>query len=81
MIKQLASFDECKQSANCLTFDKSGHVCCVGYDDSNIRLFVNGSKSETMFKGHEDGVLDLMYDPNNASLLSCSSDRTFKIWQ
>ena len=81
MIKQLASFDECKQSANCLTFDKSGHVCCVGYDDSNIRLFVNGNKSETMFKGHEDGVLDLMYDPNNASLLSCSSDRTFKIWQ
>ena len=81
MIKELESFDECKQSANCLTFAKTGNVCAVGYDDSNIRIFISGKTSETMYKGHDDSVLDLMYDPNNVSLLSCSSDRSFKIWQ
>ena len=29
-----------KQSANCLSFDKTGNVCAVGYDDSNIRIFI-----------------------------------------
>ena len=53
----------------------------LGYDDSNIRIFISGKKSETMYKGHDDAVLDVMYDPHNSSLLSCSSDRSFKIWQ
>ena len=53
----------------------------MGYDDSNIRLFKTGQKYETMFKGHDDAVLDLMYDPNNVLLISASADRTFKIWQ
>lgn len=81
MVKEISTFDECKQSANCLTFDRSGSVCAVGYDDSNIRIFLNGNKFDTTYKGHEDAVLDFMYDPNNSSLISTSADRTFKIWQ
>ena len=81
MVRELASLDECKQAANCLCFDRTGDQCAVGYDDSNIRLFKTGQKYETMFKGHDDAVLDLMYDPNNVLLISASADRTFKIWQ
>ena len=81
MVRELASLDECKQAANCLCFDKTGDQLAVGYDDSNIRLFKTGQKYETMFKGHDDAVLDLMYDPNNVLLISASADRTFKIWQ
>ena len=81
MVREIATFDECKQSANCLCFDKSGNLLAVGYDDSNIRIFSGIKKSDAMYKGHEDAVLDLLYDPNNASLLSCGADRTFKIWQ
>ena len=81
MVRELASLDECKQAANCLCFDKTGDQLAVGYDDSNIRLFKTGQKYETMFKGHDDAVLDLMYDPNNVLLISASADRSFKIWQ
>ena len=80
-VRELASIDECKQAANCLCFDRTGDQLAVGYDDSNIRLFKAGQKYETMFKGHDDAVLDLMYDPNNVLLISASADRTFKIWQ
>ncbi|MCQ2817169.1 MAG: hypothetical protein MJ252_07880 [archaeon] len=81
MIREIGSYEECKQSANCLCFDKSGTVLAVGYDDNNIRIFPTGKKSDVVFKGHDDAVLDLMYDPNNMSLLSASADRSFKIWQ
>ena len=80
-VRELASIDECKQAANCLCFDRTGDQLAVGYDDSNIRLFKTGQKYETMFKGHDDAVLDIMYDPNNVLLISASADRTFKIWQ
>ena len=80
-VRELASIDECKQAANCLSFDRTGDQLAVGYDDNNIRLFKTGQKYETMFKGHDDAVLDLMYDPNNVLLISASADRTFKIWQ
>ena len=80
-VRELASLDECKQAANCLCFDRTGDQLAVGYDDSNIRLFKTGQKYETIFKGHDDAVLDLMYDPNNVLLISASADRTFKIWQ
>ena len=80
-VRELASIDECKQAANCLCFDRTGDQLAVGYDDNNIRLFKTGQKYETMFKGHDDAVLDLMYDPNNVLLISASADRTFKIWQ
>ena len=80
-VRELVSLDECKQAANCLCFDRTGDQLVVGYDDSNIRLFKTGQKYETMFKGHDDAVLDLMYDPNNVLLISASTDRTFKIWQ
>jgi WD40 repeat protein len=71
MVREIATFYECKQSANCLCFDKSGNLLAVGYDDSNIRIFSGIKKCDAMYKGHEDAVLDLLYDPNNASLLSC----------
>lgn len=57
-------------------------MLCVGYDDSNIRVFnAQNVRMETIFKGHEDGVLDLMFDPNNKSLITTSADKTFRVWQ
>lgn len=38
-------------------------------------------RMDTMYKGHEDSVLDIIYDPNNKSLVSCSTDNSFRIWQ
>lgn len=80
-LSTLCSFDESKASANCLSFDGSGEVCAVGFDDGGIRLFRSAQKFETSLKGHEDAVLDVVYDPNNQMLISAGNDRTFKIWQ
>jgi WD40 repeat protein len=38
-------------------------------------------RMDTMYKGHDDAVLDLIYDPNNKSLVSSSADKSFRIWQ
>lgn len=76
-----SSFDECKQSANTLCFDKSGVVLAVGFDDSNIRIFnTRNQKMDTIYKGHEEPILDIVYDPNNKAMVSCSADKTFRIW-
>lgn len=77
-----ASFNECTQSANTIAFDKSGVVLSAGYDDSQIRIFnTRNLKYDTKYPGHEDAILDLVYDPNNKFLVSCSADKTFRIWQ
>lgn len=76
------SFQESNLPANSLTIDRSGTVLAVGYEDSNIRLFnVKNLRMDTIYKGHEDAVLELMFDPNNKSLISTSADKTFRIWQ
>jgi WD40 repeat protein len=65
-----------------LSIDKSGVTVVVGYDDSNIRIFNTKSlKQETIYKGHDDAILDILYDPNNKALVSCGADKTFRIWQ
>jgi WD40 repeat protein len=75
-------FDECKESANTCTFDLSGQVLAVGYDDTNIRIFnPKTMKMETVYQGHSGAVLDLQYDINNLTLVSASEDKSFKVWK
>jgi len=38
-------------------------------------------KVTTMYKGHDGPILDLIYDANNKALVSCSSDKSFRIWK
>ena len=65
-----------------LSAEMSGVILSAGYDDSNIRVFNSRNlRMDTIYKGHEDSVLDIIYDPNNKSLLSCSADKSFRIWQ
>ncbi len=60
----------------------SGQILTVGFDDGNIRLFNQKSmKMDKVHKGHDDSILDLVYDASNAYLVSCSSDKTFRIWK
>ena len=32
-------------------------------------------------KGHEDSVLDIIFDKNSKSIYTCGGDCTFRIWQ
>lgn len=69
-------------SANCLDLDNPGHVLIVGYEDSIIRIFnTKTGKKETEYRGHEDSILDVKFDHKGKSLISCSADKSFRIWQ
>jgi WD40 repeat protein len=57
-------------------------MLAVGFDDTNIRIFnTKNLRMDTIYKGHEEAVLDVIYDPNNKALVSCGADKTFRIWQ
>ena len=36
---------------------------------------------DTVYKGHDDAILDITYDPYNKALVTCGADNTFKIWK
>jgi hypothetical protein len=36
---------------------------------------------ETIYKAHEDAVLDLTYDPFNKALVTCGADQSFRLWK
>jgi WD40 repeat protein len=57
-------------------------VLTVGFDDGNIRLFNQKTmKMDKIHKGHEDSILDLVYDASNTYLVSASVDKTYRIWK
>ena len=62
--------------------DVPGNVLAAGYEDSIVRLFnPRMGKAETEKKGHEDSILDVRFDIRGKSLISTSSDKTFRLWQ
>ena len=38
-------------------------------------------KVEATLKGHEDSVLDIVFDKKSKSIFTCGADCTFRIWQ
>jgi WD40 repeat protein len=55
----------------------------VANEDTTIKIFdmTTGEKTNEL-KGHEDAVLDLVWDNSKEGLLiSASSDCSFKLWQ
>ena len=85
MVKELTHFDSGPASANCAIFDKSNKYCLVATsENSAIQIFnISTGEKEGELKGHEDSVLDLCFDNNkeNPTLLSASSDQSFRLWQ
>jgi len=62
-------------------FDKSGTVLLVGSEDGSIYAY-NLDSQETIqtFKGHEQGVQDLVFDPAFKFFVSAGGDCTFRVW-
>jgi WD40 repeat protein len=62
-VKEEVSFDSGLNSANCAVLDKSGTYVYVASDDATIKVFnlESGEKAGEL-KGHEDAVLDLIWD-------------------
>jgi WD40 repeat protein len=82
MVKEIASFDSGLSSTNTAIFDKSGKKIVIGNEDGSIKVFnIETGDCEGELKGHEDAVLEMVWDNNKESmLLSASSDCSFRIW-
>jgi WD40 repeat protein len=76
------SIDKNTTSANCLTFDKSGVVLAVGYDNGDLRVLnvKNIQNTDISCPGNEDAVLDVIFDSENKALVTCGADKTFRIF-
>jgi WD40 repeat protein len=63
-------------------FDRSGNFVYVASDDSTIKVFSMATKEkEGELKGHEDAVLDLIWDNSKEGyLISSGSDCSFRLW-
>lgn len=52
-----------------------------GSHDRTIKIYdSNTFKVRQTMKGHEDGIWSLSYDHTGSNLLSCSPDRSARIW-
>jgi WD40 repeat protein len=53
----------------------------VASDDGNIKIINdNTQKIEATLKGHEDAVLDILFDYNSKAIISSSADFSFRVW-
>ena len=85
MVKEWKHFDSGLCSSNCAIFDKSSKYILVANEDNTIKMFNiesnNPNEKESELKGHDDAVLDLVWDNNkDGYLVSASSDCSFRLW-
>jgi len=82
MVRERTQFDSGQLPANVSIFDKSGSILVVGSEDGSAYAINtdNGDVVQTL-RGHEQGVQDLVFDPNGRFLVSAGADATFRIWQ
>jgi WD40 repeat protein len=67
--------------ATSTAFDKSGTVLLVGSEDGNIYAYsLDSQETIQTFKGHEQGVQDLVFDPAFKYFVSAGGDCTFRVW-
>ncbi len=71
--------------ANKMAFDPSGTVLAVASDDGALKLYNFNTKEEDKMsrelKGHKDGVLDVVFDPEGKYIITSGSDAALCLWQ
>lgn len=68
-------------SANGIAIDPSGNLAFVACEDCTVRVVNLKDFNDVIeLKGHEDSVQDIVFDPFNKQIISCSADLSFKTW-
>lgn len=58
-----------------------GSVCALSAADRMIKIWdPMGGKFEKSISGHKLGISDIAWSQDNKLLVSCSDDKTLKIW-
>lgn len=54
----------------------------IALDKGEVKIYNEAmDKIEATLKGHEDSVLDILFDKKSKSVITCGADCTFRIWQ
>jgi len=81
MVSELGTVDCGQYPANKVAIDRSGTKISVASDDGNIRVIsLQDFSVESVLTGHDGPVQCVALAPNDAFLVSGSSDCTYKIW-
>ncbi|KAL7271590.1 Transcription initiation factor TFIID subunit 5 [Rhizina undulata] len=78
---------------NCLDFSEDGALAAAGFSESYVRIYSLKGKPLPVFGqeqspapksrrliGHSGPVFGISFSPDNRYLLSCSEDRTVRLW-
>jgi WD40 repeat protein len=81
MVSELGTIDAGHYPVNKVRVDRSGQRIVAACDDGNVKVFdaFNFSLLNTL-SGHSDAVQCVAVAPNDAYVVSGSSDSTFRIW-
>ena len=81
MMKCMGEVNCGPHSANGCTLDPSATIGFIASDDCTIRVVdLKEFSVISELKGHEDSVQDIVFDPFNKQIISCSSDLSFRTW-
>ena len=81
MVSELGSVETGSHPINKLTLDRSGQRAVCASDDGSIKILdMQNFRVINTLTGHDDAVQCVGLSPNDALLVSGSSDTTFRIW-
>jgi WD40 repeat protein len=70
-------------SVTCLAFAPDGRALAAGYGmrrEYTVRLWDVAGRRAAVLRGHTADVWGVAYSPDGKSLVSCSGDRTVRLW-
>lgn len=82
MVQEICQVDTGNAIALSAAFDKNTKIVAVGCSDAEIKI-INIEKGEiqSVLKAHEDAVNGVVYNQDNNTLYSISSDGTIRVWK
>lgn len=80
MLRERLSLDTGNCGAQTCAMDRSGTLFAVGGEDGILSIQDNEFNNLQKLNGHTDTINDVLFDHYSKSIITTSSDASFKIW-